>query len=186
MSIPPSGETNVPPEIDSPPPHDDPERGAEVQHLVEQLEATRQRVNELAYALQASERDREAFKQRQLREREQLLEVERGNVAVALLEAVDELDRCLDAADDSPLAQGVRLIREGMLRRAESAGLERLELAGRPFDPAFAEATGMELTGDEADDGKIVAVLKACYLRNGRVVRPGQVKVARYVKPAAA
>ncbi len=31
----------------------------------------------------------------------------------------------------------------------------------------------------------MTAVLRACYRLKGRVVRPGRVKVARYVKPAA-
>lgn len=180
MSIPPSSGPEASPELEDvgPPP--------EALSLQQELDAAHERINELAYALQASERDREAFKERQRREREQLLDVERGNVALALLEAVDELDRCLQAADDSPLAQGVRLIREGMLKRAESTGIERVELLGRPFDPNLAEAGAMELTGLEADDGKIVGVLKACYQLNGRTVRPGVVKVARYVTPGRA
>jgi molecular chaperone GrpE len=103
-----------------------------------------------------------------------------------LLEAVDQLDLSLLAADDSPFARGVRLIRESVLKHAESTGIERVELLGRSFDPNLAEATDMEITGVEQDDGKIVAVLKACYQLKGRVIRPGTVKVARFVKPAQA
>jgi molecular chaperone GrpE (heat shock protein) len=44
----------------------------------------------------------------------------------------------------------------------------------------------MEVTAVEADDGKIVAVMKPAYALKGRVLRPGQVKVAKYVKPAQA
>lgn len=191
MSIPPSGEVSSPETLDPIPPATDaassPDpRDAELQRLTAELEAARTRVNELARALQAGERDREAWKQRQLREREQLLDVERGNVATTLLEAVDELDRCLAAGDTSPLAQGVRLIRDGILKRAEATGIERVELAGLPFDPNLAEATDLEVTGVEADDGKVVAVHKTCYRLNGRVIRPGVVKVARFVKPATA
>lgn len=191
MSIPPSGEVSSPETLDPIPPATDaassPDpRDAELQRLTAELEAARTRVNELARALQAGERDREAWKQRQLREREQLLDVERGNVAATLLEAVDELERCLAAGDTSPLAQGVRMIRAGMLKRAEGTGIERVELVGQPFDPNLAEAADMEVTGIEADDGKVVAVLKPCYRLNGRVIRPAQVKVARFVKPATA
>lgn len=158
----------------------------ELHRLTEELAAAHKRVNELAYALQAGERDREEFKQRLQRERERMLDVEKGNVASTLLEAVDQLDLCLGAADDSPLARGVRLIREGILKQAEGFGIERVELVGRPFDPNQAEATDMEITPDEAQDGRVVAVLKACYQLRGRVIRPGVVKVARYVKPADA
>lgn len=158
----------------------------EVKRLTEELEAARRRVNELAYALQAGERDREEFKRRQTREREQLLDVERGNVAKTLLEAVDQLDLCLQATDDSPLAKGVRMIREGILKQAEASGLERVELLGKAYDPNLAEATDMEMTTTESEDGRVVLVLKACYQLKGRVIRPGVVKVAKYVKPAMA
>lgn len=158
----------------------------EVSELKSQLEAARKRINDLAHALQAGERDREEFKQRQARERERMLDVEKGNVATTLLEAVDQLDLCLMAADDSPLARGVKLIRESILKQAEGIGIERIELLGRPFDPNLAEATDMELCATEAEDGKITAVTRAAYQLKGRVIRPGAVKVARYVKPAEA
>lgn len=159
---------------------------AEVEQLRKDLEAARKRVDELARAYQAGERDREEFKQRINRERDRMIDVEKGNVAVVLLEAIDELDRCLENADESPLAMGVKLIRESLLKKAESTGIERIELVGRPFDPNLAEATDMEVTPVETEDGMVVAVIKACYQLRGRVVRPGMVKVAKYVKPASA
>lgn len=158
----------------------------EVVKLRQDLEAARKRVDELARAYQAGERDREEFKQRLNRERDRMIDVEKGNVAQTLLEAIDELDLCLKSADDSPLAKGVRLIRESLLKKAESTGIERVELVGRPFDPNLAEATDMEITPNEADDGLVVEVIKACYQLKGRVVRAGTVKVAKYVKPASA
>lgn len=158
----------------------------EVQQLTEQLEAAHKRVNELAHAVQAGERDRAEFKQRLSRERERMLDVEKGKVAVTLLEAVDQLDLCLQSADDSALARGVKLIRESILKQAEAVGIERVELAGRPFDPNFAEASDMEITPVEEEDGRVVLVLKACYQLNGRVIRPGVVRVAKYVKAASA
>jgi molecular chaperone GrpE len=170
-------------------PENEPERppiDPEVQHLTQQLQAAHKRVNELAIAVQAGERDRAEFKERLTRERERMLDVEKGKVAVTLLEAVDQLDLCLQSADDSPLARGVRLIREGILKQAEAVGIERVELLGTPFDPNLAEASDMEITPAPEDEGKIVQVFKACYQLNGRVVRPGVVKVAKYVKPAHA
>ena len=158
----------------------------EMQQLTEQLETAHKRVNELARALQAGDRDREEFKQRLTRERERLIDVEKGNVAVTLLEAVDQLDLCLQSADNSALARGVRLIREGILKKAEATGIERVELLGMPFDPNLAEASDMDVTPVEADDGRVMTVHKACYQLKGRVIRPGVVKVAKYVKAASA
>ena len=187
MSNPSSEATQAEPQpVTEAPPPPEPTVDPELQRLTAELEAARKRVNELAYALQAGERDREEFKQRQTRERERMIDVEKGNVARALLEAVDQLDLCLQAADDSPLAKGVRMIRESILKQAETTGIERVEFAGKPFDPNLAEATDMEVTGVEAEDGRVVAVFKAAYQLKGRVIRPGVVKVAKYVKPASA
>ncbi|MFO0600038.1 MAG: nucleotide exchange factor GrpE [Myxococcaceae bacterium] len=158
----------------------------EVAKLKAELDHAHQRINELAHALQAGDRDREEFKHRLTRERERMLDVEKGNVAQTLLEAVDQLDLCLQSAADSPLARGVKLIRESVLKHAESTGIERVELVGRPYDPNLAEATDMEITPVEADDGKVTAVIRACYQLRGRVIRPGLVRVAKYVKPAQA
>src|SRR6218665_1952573 len=68
---------------------------AEVARLTAELDAARRRVDQLARAYQELEKDREEFKQRLTRERERMLDVERGKVATHLFEAVDELDLCL-------------------------------------------------------------------------------------------
>ncbi len=160
----------------------------EVDRLRGELEAAHKRVDELARAFQAVDRDREDFKVRLNRERERLLDVDRGQVVQGLLEAVDELDLCLTAAadDESPLAQGVRLIREKLVRRVESTGVERLSLTGQPYDPGVAEASDVEATPNPDDDQKVVAELRAGYRLKGAVIRPARVRVARYVKPAHA
>ncbi|MEW5739081.1 MAG: nucleotide exchange factor GrpE [Myxococcota bacterium] len=167
-------------------PPETPPENSEVLRLQQELEAARKRIDELARGLQASERDREDFKRRVTRERENMLDIERGNVAVTLLEAIDQLDLALSTAEESPLKQGVRLIRENLLKKAESTGIEVVPLEGHEFDPNLAEATDMEVTANEAADNRVVAVTRSCYALKGRVIRPGQVKVARYVKPAQA
>lgn len=94
----------------------------EVEGLQLELSAARKRIDDLARAYQASERDREEFKARSIREREQLLDVERGKVAErALLEVIDQLDLCLANAGDSDLAKGVRMIRSNVIRAWQPA-----------------------------------------------------------------
>jgi molecular chaperone GrpE len=161
---------------------------SERERLEQELAASRRRVDELARAYQALSQDREEFKQRLTRERERMLDVERGKVATTLLEAIDDLDLSLEASagDTSPLAQGVRLIREGMLAKLQAAGIERLELVGEPFDPNAAEATDMELTAVPEDDHKVVSEIRAGYRLKDRVIRPARVRVAKYVPPAQA
>lgn len=154
--------------------------------LRRELEAARKRVDELARAFQALSNDREEFKQRLSRERERMLEIEKGNVAQILLEVLDELDLSLQAADDSPLKQGVQLIRDGILNKLQGLGIERVDPLGQPFDPNLAEAADVEITTDPANDQKVVGVMRPGYRMKDRVIRPARARVARYVEPAHA
>ena len=160
----------------------------EIQRLERELEAARKRVDELARAFQALERDREDFKQRLNRERERVLEVEKGNIALIVLDILDELELSLQASGDdrSPLAKGVRLIRDNALKKMQLLGIERVEVLDRAFDPNVAEAADTELTTEPKDDQKVVAVVRPGYRIKDRIIRPARVRVARYLSPAQA
>jgi molecular chaperone GrpE len=163
----------------------DPER----ERLEQELEATRRRLDDLARAYQAVNKDREEFKQRLTRERERMMDVERGSVALTLLEAIDELDRCItmsSAEANSPLAQGVKMIRDGLLTKVQASGIERIQVVGQPYDPNTAEAFDMEITPQPEEDQRVVAEVRAGYKLKDRIIRPARVKVAKYVPPAQA
>ncbi|QSQ14971.1 nucleotide exchange factor GrpE [Myxococcus landrumensis] len=161
---------------------------AEKERLRAELESSRRRVDELARAYQALNRDKEEFKQRLTRERERMLDVERGNVAGVLLEAIDELDRALSMSgqDGSALSNGVRMIRDSLLAKVQGMGIERVKVVGLPYDPNVAEATDMEITTSPDDDQKVVEEFRAAYRMKDRIIRPARVKVAKYVAPASA
>ena len=158
----------------------------EVSQLKAELEAARRRVDELARGIQEVMRDRDDFKQRIQRERERMLEVEKGQVAQSLIEAIDELDLSLAADDGSPFAQGVRLIRDKLVQKLAANGIERLPLVGRPYDPNAAEAVDIELVSSPAQNDRVLAEQRPAYALRGRVIRPGRVKVGRYLEPAKA
>src|SRR5262249_16744194 len=94
----------------------------EVTQLRAELDAARRRVDELARGLQDVMRDRDDFKQRIQRERERMIDVEKGQVAQSLIEAIDELDLTLAHDDGSPFAQGIRLIRDKLLQKLAANG----------------------------------------------------------------
>lgn len=158
----------------------------EVSQLRSELEAARRRVDELARGIQDVMRDRDEFKQRIQRERDRMLEVEKGQVSQALIEAIDELDLSLAADDGSPFAQGVRLIRDKLLQKLAASGIERIQLVGRPYDPNVAEAVDMELVSSPEQGEKVLEEHRPAYALRGRVVRPGRVKVGRYLEPVKA
>jgi molecular chaperone GrpE len=144
------------------------------------------RLAEVTAAYRELEADRQAFRRRLQQEHERLVDVDRGQVALGLIEAADDLERSLRDAPAGSFSDGLRLIHGGLLKRAAALGVEPVALEGHPFDPNFAEAAGVEVTPDEAADGRVLDVLLPCYALKGRVVRPGRVRVGRYVPPAQA
>ena len=72
-----------------------PETTAELDQLRAELVAARARVNELARGLQDAVRERAAFQERITRENERRREVERGEFALPVIEAIDALDLSL-------------------------------------------------------------------------------------------
>jgi molecular chaperone GrpE len=179
----PQSEAMAEPEV-SPSPQ--PADASEMEAVRTELAASRARVNELARGLQDSLRERDAFKERLSRENERLRDVERADNARLVVDAIDALDLSLKSADASPLAQGVKLIRDDLLTKLSAQGIERLDLTGKTFDPNTAEAMDTELVSDPDADGQVLSELRAGYALKGRVVRPAQVRVGRYVKPARA
>jgi len=168
------------------PPHRGVDGDPRVPQLQHELEAARKRIDELARAYQASQADSEQFKQRLTRERERMIDVDRGNAALVVIEAVDQLDLCLANATPGPLTDGVRLVRDGLVKKLVESGVERLELLGLRYDPNVAEAADTELVASPDDDGKVTQMVQAGYVLKERVIRPARVRVGRYLKHAQA
>ncbi|HEX4868411.1 MAG TPA: nucleotide exchange factor GrpE [Acidimicrobiales bacterium] len=84
------------------------------------------------------------------------------------------LDAC-DAARQHGAGDEVEPIMGALMGALEKEGLERIDPAGEPFDPAVAEA----VVHEPGDGGEHVVseVLRAGYSFNGRVLRPAMVKV---------
>jgi len=158
----------------------------ELTRLRSELATAQRRVDELARGIQDVMKDRDDFKARLNRERDRLLEVEKGQVALALVDTLDDLDLSLASADESPMSEGVRLIRDKLLQRLQATGVERLRLLGRPYDPNLAEAVDVELVPSPAQNDQVLEEQRAAYALKGRVIRPGRVKVGKYVAPAKA
>ena len=151
----------------------------------ERLRAQAARIDELSRAYAALLEDKKAFRDRLERERDRVVEAERARVAQALLEAADELELAVSSAPegDDPLHRGVKLVLAGLWRRIGELGAVRLEVAGRPFDPQLAEAVDVLEVADAAQDGLVVAEVRAGWRIGDRVLRPARVRVGRHSGP---
>jgi molecular chaperone GrpE len=158
----------------------------EVDELRQTLEAQTARLDEVLRAYSRLQQDKDDFRRRAEREKERILEIERGKVGLALLEAVDQLDLTLQTISPQTackecqgLRHGVQLIRDGLLRSVEQAGIARLHAAGTPFDPQRHEAVELRSVDDPALDGQVVTETRAGYQQGDRVLRPARVVVGK-------
>jgi molecular chaperone GrpE len=110
-----------------------------------------------------------------------VIEAERAQVAQALLEAVDELERALAAAGDAtgPLVDGVRLTLASLAKKVQDLGAERIAVLGQRFDPRVAEAVDLVSVSDAAQDDVVVQEVQAGYRIGERILRPARVRVGR-------
>jgi molecular chaperone GrpE len=73
--------------------------------------------------------------------------------------------------------QGIESVWSALIGALQKQGLEALDLADKPFDPATAEAVVHEPAEGESDGPVVVEVLRTGYRWKGRVVRAAMVKV---------
>ncbi len=146
------------------------------------------RLDELTRAYAALLEDNKAFRQRQERERERVIEAERAEVAQALLEATDDLERALSAVGGDvegelgSLVEGVRLSLDVLHRRIAKLGAQRIPVVGQPFDPHVAEAIDAVPVADAALDGFVLQEISPGYRIGDRVLRPARVRVGRIAR----
>jgi molecular chaperone GrpE len=154
-----------------------PEGGASPASELDKLKAEKE---ELLQTMIRRQADFENFKKRT--ERDRLEEARRGveRLINDLIPVLDGFDRALQGHDDPAYEEyrkGVTLIRKQLWDALARHGVQRIEAAGKMFDPHQHQAIE-RLESEEYPDGYIVAVFQDGYLFNGRVLRPAIVRVA--------
>jgi len=135
---------------------------------IEALLAERDSFRDIAQRLQA---DFENYRKRVSSQLTDEVERATGRLAEALLPVLDACEAAYVAhpAEVEPLFNL-------LLVELRKQGLESLDLAGKPFDPALAEAVLHE-EGDGTGETVVLDVLRSGYQWKGRVLRPAMVKV---------
>jgi molecular chaperone GrpE len=127
--------------------------------------------------------DLDNYKKRVQREREEWSRAATESLIRQLLTVLDNFDRAIHAARQTPqphtesLLAGVELIRRELLKVLESEGVTPYSAAGEPFDPEKHEAV-VRVETTEIPEDMVVEELRRGYVWNGRVLRPAQVSVA--------
>jgi molecular chaperone GrpE len=104
----------------------------------------------------------------------------RGKVAVAreVIDAVDNLERALEAAEDgAALREGVEMVLSGLRETLSRHGIEVVDPKGEKFDPNLHEALST-MPIDGAESGTVVEVMQKGYRLEDQLVRPARVVVS--------
>jgi molecular chaperone GrpE len=145
-----------------------------------ELTKLRAEKEELLQTMIRRQADFENFRKRTERDRQE--EGRRGveRLIMDLIPVLDGFDRALQAHDDPAYEEyrkGVTLIRKQLWDTLAKHGVQRIDAAGKIFDPHMHQAIE-RLESEEYPDGFIVAVFQDGYLFHGRVLRPAIVRVA--------
>ena len=133
------------------------------------IAAERDEYKTLAQRIQA---DFENYKKRVLKQQTEHLERAAEDLVVKLLPVLDTADLALAHDENESLGQVVGALRDALGKE----GLERIDPAGKPFDPNEHDAV-MHEPGEGDGESTVSEVLRAGYRWRGRVLRPAMVKV---------
>ena len=135
---------------------------------------------ELMDTLVRRQADFENYRKRVEKERHQDRHRGAEHLAESLLPVLDAFDRALASQDDPSTAEfrkGFELIRRQLWDALVKQGLERIESAGKEFNPHLHHAIERVETA-EYPEGVVIEELQPGYLFHGRVLRPAMVRVA--------
>lgn len=130
------------------------------------------------------------YRKRNERDRNMLAARLQVDLVRPLLDILDDLERVSESADTGAqgaesVAEGVRLVEKKFRSVLEAAGLEVLDVAGRPFDPAVMEALATVPTDDPEQDDQVADVFQKGYRFRDALIRPARVRVLKFEEPAA-
>ena len=126
----------------------------------------------------------ENFKRRAVRDRQDAEHRGMQHLLRGLLDSLDDLSRfaTVDPAttDAKTVVDGVGLVERNVMKSLAGHGLEVVNPAGQPFDPAEHEALTTAPAASKDEDGLVAQVYQVGYLLNGTLLRPARVVVQQW------
>ncbi len=121
------------------------------------------------------------FRKRIARERIELGDRAQAAFVMRMLDVLDDLDRVVSdqgtEVSDQVIKDAVVLIDRKLRKELQAAGLERLDPAGQPFNPAEHEAVSAVPPPEPAQDHTVSATFQTGYRFKGQLIRPARVQV---------
>lgn len=131
---------------------------------------------------QQLQRETDETRQRLNRAADERAAGEKVKFISALLPALDNLNRAIDAVSENApreaILEGIRSIATSFQSALTNAGIEPIAAVGEEFNPELHEAVDTEETAGDMD-GKVIAEYSRGFRMGDRLLRPARVKVGR-------
>ena len=122
------------------------------------------------------------FRKRTAREIDSILQRGSDKLVTELLPILDNLDRATEHRNDKTTyeeyVKGIALIEDQFRAVLSRAGLEPIEVVGKPFDPNLHDAL-LQVESNDYESGIISAEAEKGYMLGGRVLRHSKVIVSK-------
>jgi molecular chaperone GrpE len=126
--------------------------------------------------------DFDNYKKNSIKERSEYLKYGSERIIVELLNVIDNFERALLAKVSQEnfgnFVKGVEMTAKDLRAILDRFGVTEVPAYGKPFDPAVHEALSSEDT-KEMPAGNVLRVFKKPYKLHDKLIRPGQVVVAK-------
>ncbi|HWT90776.1 MAG TPA: nucleotide exchange factor GrpE [Solirubrobacterales bacterium] len=124
--------------------------------------------------------DFENFRKRAAAQAQEALARGKADVAREVIDAVDNLERALEAAGEENgegLRAGVEMVLGGLRETLQRNGIEQVDPKGEKFDPHRHEALSTQPV-EGTESGVVVEVLQKGYTLGDQLIRPARVVVS--------
>lgn len=145
----------------------------------EMYEAKDQESKEYYEALQRVMAEFDNYKKRTKKEKEETYSSAAGEVLIAFLPVLDNLERSIASNKENAGAfhEGIALVCKQFRDVLKSFGVEEIKTLGENFDPNLHNAV-MHVEDENYSEGQIVEELRKGYTLGDKVIRHSMVKVA--------
>jgi len=118
--------------------------------------------------------DYQNLEKRVIEEKELIVKTANKNLILKLLPFLDALDKAEVFVKD----QGLKIVKENLIKVLKEIGVEEIDVLNKPFDPITSEA--IDIVASDKDN-IVVEVLRKGYKFQDKILRVAQVKVGKKV-----
>lgn len=143
----------------------------------EKVDEKEVQIGELTDRLMRIQAEFDNFRRRTQKEKEELSSYTKALLLGQLLPVLDNFERALDSAEESPFQQGTQMIYRQLVELMEKQGLKKMDVVNQAFDPQYHEAV-MSESVEGVKPGVVLQELQGGYQMGDHVIRPAMVKVS--------